>query len=71
MTPRERELLTGMGNCFHACGEDFEGTVAMVAGARHLTPESVKETLTALRAQYGSEPEYLALRGRLPPSFPL
>jgi hypothetical protein len=71
MNPRERELLTGMGNCFAACGEDFEGTVGMVADARHLTPEDVKRTLAHMKAEYGRDPEYLALRGRLPDAFPL
>jgi hypothetical protein len=63
--------LTGMGNCFAACGEDFEGTVDMVADARRLTPEEVKRTLARMKAEYGRDPEYLALRGRLPESFPV
>ncbi|MCI4365042.1 MAG: hypothetical protein L3K10_03135 [Thermoplasmata archaeon] len=71
MDPRERELLTGMGNCFAACGEDFEGTVGMVADTRRRTTEDVKATLARMRAQYGSDPDYQALRHRLPPSFPL
>jgi hypothetical protein len=71
VNPRERELLTGMGNCFAACGEDFEGTVGMVADARHLTAEEVKRTLGRMKAECGRDPEYLALRGRLPESFPL
>jgi hypothetical protein len=67
---RERELLTGMGNCYEACGADFEGTVGMVADSRRRTPEDVKQTLAAMAQRYGSEPEYQKLRGRLPPSFP-
>jgi len=71
MTPQERELLTGMGNCHDACGEDFEGTVRMVAHARDLEPEAVKRTLARLRDQYSQAPEYQALRGRLPNDFPM
>ncbi|HEV2166166.1 MAG TPA: hypothetical protein VGS23_04205 [Thermoplasmata archaeon] len=71
MTPKERELLTGMGNCFEACGADFKGTVEMVAGARHLAPEEVEATLERLRSTEGGAPEYQKLRGRLPASFPL
>jgi hypothetical protein len=71
VNPRERELLTGMGNCFAACGEDFEGTVGMVADSRHLTPEEVKQTLARMKVEYGRDPEYLALRGRLPKTFPI
>ena len=71
MNDRERELLTGMGNCYDACGGDFEATVGMVANARHRSPEDVKATLANLREKYGQEPEYLELRRRLPTSFPL
>jgi hypothetical protein len=71
VSPRERELLTGMGNCFAACGRDFEGTVDMVAEARQRTPEDVKSTLAEMRAKYGRDTDYLALRARLPASFPL
>jgi hypothetical protein len=71
VNPRERELMTGMGNCFAACGEDFEGTVGMVAHARHLTPDEVKRLLAHMKAEYGRDPEYIALRERLPASFPL
>lgn len=70
MDPRERELLTGMGNCYEACGEDFEGTVGMVADSRHRTPEDVKQTLAGMAKRYGADPDYQKLRGRLPPSFP-
>jgi hypothetical protein len=71
VNPRERELLTGMGNCFEACGEDFDETVGMVASTRHRTREDVKQTLAAMREQYGRDPDYQALRSRLPGSFPL
>lgn len=70
MNPAERELLTGMGNCFAACGADFEGTVEMVADARRIAPAEVKDRLARIRRLYGEDPEYLALRGRLPASFP-
>jgi hypothetical protein len=70
MDSAERELLTGMGNCFEACGGDFETTVGMVAHARRLTPAEVKDRLARMRRLYGEESEYLALRGRLPSSFP-
>jgi hypothetical protein len=70
MDARERELLTGMGNCFDACGEEFEATVGMVAGARHLAPDEVKSMLAAMRNKYALDPEYLRLRARLPDRFP-
>jgi hypothetical protein len=69
--PKERELLTGMGNCYAACGEDFEATVRMVAESRHLTADHVIATLDRLRTQYGHDAEYQSLRRRLPASFPL
>lgn len=71
MNERERELLTGMGNCYHACEEDFEATVGMVADARHRTAEDVRATLAEMCEKYGRDPEYLELRRRLPASFPL
>ncbi len=71
MTPRERELLTGMGNCYFACHADFEETVRMVGHSRGLSPEEVKETLLRIRVQYGQEPDYMRLRSRLPEDFPL
>jgi hypothetical protein len=71
VNPQERELLTGMGNCYEACGADFDGTVEMVAHARHRTTDDVKETLASMRRHYGPDPDYLRLRQRLPPSFPL
>jgi len=68
--PQERELLTGMGNCYEACGADFEDTIGMVADSRRRTPEDVKQTLARMAQRYGADPEYQRLRGRLPPSFP-
>ena len=69
MTPRERELLQGMVNCYHTCHADFEDTVGMVGSARRLSPEEVKEILARLR-ETGST-EYKELRSLLPDSFPL
>lgn len=71
MTPREEELLRGMGNCYTACGEDFEHTVGMVARARDLTPEYVKSVLRELRQRNTADPQYKRLRSRLPPDFPI
>jgi hypothetical protein len=71
MDAAEHELLTGMGNCFAACGATFDKTAEMVAGARHRSVEEVKATLARLRATHGADPEYRALRRRLPDSFPL
>ena len=68
---RERELLTGMGNCYEACGADFEGTVDMVANSRRREVSEVKETLARMRESYHTDPDYQALRRRLPESFPL
>ncbi len=45
-----------MGNCFEACGEDFERTVEMVADSRHRSPEEVKQTLVRLRESSGGTP---------------
>jgi hypothetical protein len=67
----ERELLTGMGNCYAACGADFEGTVEMVANARRISPAEVKTRLARMKHLYGSEVEYRQLRERLPATFPL
>ena len=71
MTPKEEELLTGMGNCYEACRADFEETVRMVAGNRDLTPDEVKGTLRSLRERFGDDPQFVRLRRRLPPEFPL
>jgi hypothetical protein len=71
MDAKERELLTGMGNCYEACGEDFEATVGMVASSRRRTREDVKETLERILQRDAHDPEFQRLRGRLPASFPL
>ena len=71
MNETERELLTGMGNCYEACGADFEGTVDMVANSRHREIREVKETLERMRESYRNDPDYQTLRRRLPESFPL
>ena len=68
---RDRELLTGMGNCYAACHEDFEGTVDMVAGARRRSSDEVKQTLQSMKIRYSTDSEYRTLRARLPPEFPL
>ncbi|HTT34506.1 MAG TPA: hypothetical protein VMH78_01355 [Thermoplasmata archaeon] len=70
MTPAERELLTGMGNCYEACHATFEETLEMVGGNRGLTPDEVRARLAAIRARYADEPEYRRLRARLPEEFP-
>jgi hypothetical protein len=70
VNPRERELLTGMGNCFEACHADFEGTIDMVSSSRHRSPEDVMETLRRMREQFATDPEYQRLRARLPADFP-
>ncbi len=71
MTPREHELLNGMGNCYATCGEDFQHTMRMVAHARGRTVEDVKATLAEMKAKYNADPEYVNLRKRLPAEFPL
>jgi hypothetical protein len=68
---RERELLTGMGNCYEACRKDFEATVEMVAESRHRQVDEVKSTLARMHGMYHADPDYQALRRRLPDSFPL
>lgn len=60
-----------MGNCYAACGEEFESTVRMVASSRSRTIEDVKQTLAGMREQYGRNPDYQSLRRRLPEAFPL
>jgi hypothetical protein len=70
VNPRERELLTGMGNCYEACHADFEGTIGMVADNRHRTPEDVKDELRRMAERFGSEVEYQRLRARVPGDFP-
>jgi hypothetical protein len=71
LTPRERELMTGMGNCYASCHEDFERTVEMVGDARGLTVDEVKSMLEDIRGKYGTGADYQRLRGRLPKDFPL
>jgi hypothetical protein len=70
-TPKELELLQGMGNCYAACGADFEDTVSMVGNARGLEPKEVKEMLERIKKNYGSDKEYLRFRSRLPKEFPM
>jgi hypothetical protein len=70
VTPREEELLTGMGNCYAACHANFEETVEMVAGNRGLTTDAVKSTLRSLQERFREDPTFLRLRGRLPDEFP-
>jgi hypothetical protein len=69
LTPKERELLQGMVNCYHVCRENFEETVRMVGSARGLTSQEVKEILKRLKRADGEE--YNALRSQLPNDFPL
>ncbi len=66
----DRELLTGMGNCYDVCGEDFEETVRMVSSARGLTPDVVRARLDRIRKEWGESGTYQALRARLPDDFP-
>jgi hypothetical protein len=69
MSPKERELLQGMVNCYNTCHANFEETVSMVGSARGLASGEVKSILERLK-QAGEE-EYRALRARLPDDFPL
>ena len=69
MTPKERELMTGMVNCYHACHANFEETVEMVGSARGLSAKEVKVILERLKQEDGDE--YKALRHQLPDEFPL
>ena len=71
MTPKERELLQGMVNCYHACHASFEDTVSMVGSGRGLSPEEVKGILSRMREADVQGEEYRALRSRLPDDFPL
>ncbi|MCJ2520161.1 MAG: hypothetical protein LN412_04340 [Candidatus Thermoplasmatota archaeon] len=70
MDEGDRELMEGMGNCYQACGENFEETVGMVARARAYTPEEVKTRLHRIREENGDTAEYRELRARLPEDFP-
>ena len=63
--------MTGMGNRYGSCHEDFERTVEMVGGARGLSTDQVKKILEDIRGKYGADAEYQRLRGRLPRDFPL
>ena len=63
--------MTGMGNCYASCHEDFEHTVEMVGDARGLTVDEVKRMLEDIREKSRGEADYERLRGRLPKEFPL
>jgi hypothetical protein len=71
MTPREKELLQGMCNCYSTCGADFNDTVSMVGGARGLSSEAVKTILAEIKEKYTRDPEYRQLRKNLPENFPV
>ncbi len=71
VSPRERELLQGMGNCYAACHGSFEETVEMVGGSRGLKPGEVKRMLTEIRERYGQDEDYKTLRSRFPEEFPV
>jgi hypothetical protein len=71
MTPRERELLRAMGNCYNVCHEDFKSTVHMVASGRGLSDEEVIAALRSAREKYGETEEYRNLRSRFPEDFPV
>ena len=66
----DRELMEGMCNCYSACGEDYDGTVRMVAGARGRTSAEVKETLARLAKDNANDIGFRELRNRLPSNFP-
>jgi hypothetical protein len=68
-TPKELELLQGMGNCYAACGADFEDTVSMVGNARGLEPKEVKQILIHIKEAHANEEDYKRLRSRLPKEF--
>jgi hypothetical protein len=70
LTPRDRELLEGMCNCYSVCGEGFEETVKMVASSRGRTTSDVKQNLLALAKVHGQERDYQDLRNKLPADFP-
>ena len=70
MTPKERELLQGMGNCYDVCHSDFEETVRMVGNRRSLTSEEVKAILKRIKEASGHTDEYKELRSRVPSDFP-
>lgn len=60
-----------MGDCYRTCHAGFEGTVKMVAENRGLDPAEVKQILFSVKARYGSDADYRALRQRLPEDFPI
>jgi hypothetical protein len=70
LTPRDRELLEGMCNCYSVCGEGFEETVRMVAASRGRTTSDVKQNLMILAKEHGRDGDYQVLRSRLPADFP-
>jgi hypothetical protein len=63
--------MTGMGNCYASCHEDFEHTVEMVGDARGFTVDQVKSMLEDIRGKHGADADYRRLRDRLPKDFPL
>ena len=69
VSPEERELLQGMGNCYAACHATFEETVEMVGGSRGLKPSEVKKMLIDIRTKHHQDEEYKALRSRFPEEF--
>ena len=71
LTPKERELLQGMGNCYSTCHANFDETVQMVSSARGLHPDVVKTMLRVMRERDGQNEEYKVLRKRLPDDFPI
>jgi hypothetical protein len=71
LTPREKELLQGMCNCYSVCGADFEGTVSMVGGARGLSSAQVKDMLAKIKETYGKDQLYVEMRKKLPRDFPM
>lgn len=60
-----------MGNCYQACGADYEGTITMVGNARGIDPEEVKAILNHIKEAYGNDKDYVRLRNRLPKDFPI
>ena len=71
MDPVDVELLEGMGNCYAACHEDFDGTIRMDSSYRKRTPQDVIRSLRRLRHEAGADREYQRLRARFPAEFPV
>jgi hypothetical protein len=71
MTPREKELMQGMSNCYRVCGANFEETVSMVGSARGLSSSQVKEMLAQIKEKHGRDKDFLELRKNLPSEFPI